>query len=111
MNIIKSDASGSFDKGKPIVFTMNDDENEQVEMITQFMTENSPQRNVSEVDVFPLKRLFFALKKRLAAMGKCQELPRESIVDMFFESDPYELNSGISCDVRNYDSKMFMIFV
>lgn len=98
-NALDSDASGAFDNDKPIVFTMCEDHTtDQIDMLKQFWSTFNAQR-MPEVDVFPMKRLYFAMKNKLAAMGQAQELKTEGLVNILLGNDPYELKSKISCEV------------
>lgn len=91
----------AFDGGKPMVFTFTDtyaSEANQIDVLKSFMKQFALDKP-NPVDLYPLTRLFYALRKELAARGRVDDVPNERFCDNFLSNDPYETHGGISCEV------------
>lgn len=90
-----------FDGGKLMVFTFADaysSEANQIEVLKSFMKQFVGSDSLP-IDLYPLTRLFYMLRKELAARHLVDAVPNERYCDMFLTNDPYETIGGISCDV------------
>lgn len=98
---MKEDGVPTFDGGNQIIFTYNDpysnDEN-QVDVLKDFFKQFAGQRG-HRIDIYPLTRLYYALRKELAARGKSDGIPNENFTNILLSRDPYESIGGISCEV------------
>lgn len=105
---MKDDAK-SFDGGAPMVFAYADPyacEDNQLDVLKSFMQQFAQNGdNSGGIDIYPLTRLFYTLKKELAARGRGDDVPNESFCNVFLSRDPYETIAGISCQVISIDSK------
>lgn len=108
---MKDDAK-SFDGGAPMVFAYADPyacEDNQLDVLKSFMQQFAQNGdNSGGIDIYPLTRLFYTLKKELAARGRGDDVPNESFCNVFLSRDPYETIAGISCQVISIDSKRFL---
>lgn len=90
-----------FDGGNKMVFTYADpyaSEESQIDVLKSFMQQFAGGKDV-KVDVYPLTRLFYSLRKELANQGRCDDIPNENFSNVFLSRDPYETIGGISCQV------------
>lgn len=91
------------DGGKPMVFTFtenhlkNSDQN-QIDVLKSFMKQFVG-RETLPIDLYPLDRLFYTLRKELAARGRVDAVPSVHICADFLSNDPFEITNGISCNV------------
>ena len=94
-------ADKAFDGGKPMVFTFTDSyasEANQIDVLKSFMKQFVGDKSLP-IDLYPLTRLFYTLRKELAARGRVDDVPNEKFCEMFLSNDPYETSAGISCEV------------
>lgn len=100
-NWLEKDATPTFDGGKKIIFTYNhpyaNDEN-QVDVLKNLLDQLAGE-NGHKFDVYPMTRLFYVMRKELAARGKVDEIPNENFSNDFLSRDSYELTEGFSCRV------------
>lgn len=99
----------AYDGGKPMVFTFADvfaSEANQIDVLKSFMKQFVGSSSLP-IDLYPLTRLFYTLRKELAARGKVQGVPNEKFCDMFLTNDPYETTANISCSVIQFNSIQF----
>lgn len=92
----------AYDGGKPMVFTFADvfaSEANQIDVLKSFMKQFVGSESLP-IDLYPLTRLFYTLRKELAARGRVDNVPSEKFCDMFLTNDPYETSGGISCEVN-----------
>lgn len=94
----------AYDGGKPMVFSFADpyaSEVNQIEVLKSFVKQfvgNSQTK--LPIDLYPLTRLFYTLRKELHARGRADMfVPNEKYCEGFLAKDPYETRSGISCQV------------
>lgn len=95
----------AFDGGKPMVFTFTDSyasEASQIDVLKSFMRQFVGSDSMP-FDLYPLRRLFYALRKELFARGRVDDVPNEMFCDTFLTNDPYETIGGISCMVISID--------
>lgn len=98
---MREDGVPTFDSGNQIVFTYNDphsSEGNQVEILKDFLGQFAGEQG-HNIDIYPLTRLFYVLRKELAARGKCDDIPNEGFTNVLLARDPYESSAGISCEV------------
>lgn len=91
-----------FDDGKYLVFAHSDQysrEDDQVAVLKSFMTSMSP-KNCLEIDIFPLDRLFDALRTHMINIGRVHGLPNENHVKPIMSCEKfYKDIPGLACDV------------
>lgn len=101
-NFMKEDAE-AFDGGKQMVFAYADpysNQDDQLDVLDSFIKQFSGGKPVNFV-IYPLRRLFYAIRKELAAQGRTDDVPNEIFCNAFLSKDPYETFGGISCDVSS----------
>lgn len=94
----------AFDGGKPMVFTFYDpfsSEANQIDVLKSFIRQFVGNKSLP-IDLYPLNRLFYTLRKELAARGLVGDVPNEKFCEVFLTKDPYETLGGISCSVIFY---------
>ncbi|XP_031619145.1 protein maelstrom homolog [Contarinia nasturtii] len=97
---MKEDGVQTFDGGNQMIFTYHDpytNEENQVDVLKDFLKQFADEREQHNIDVYPLTRLFYVLRKELAARGKTEAIPNENFTNILLSRDPYESIGGISC--------------
>lgn len=100
VQFIKAKTMSTFDGGKPIVFTHADFDDEvdaQHRMLDSFMDQFSGGR--SDIAIYPINHLFYALIKELAARNRVDDIPNENYVNALLSYDPYDSTCKICCKV------------
>lgn len=90
----------AYDGGKPMVFAFHDafsSDANQFDVLKSFMKQFVGSKSLP-IDLYPLTRLFYTLRKELAARGSVDAVPNEKFCEVFLTNDPYETSAGISCD-------------
>lgn len=91
-----------FDGGKHMVFTYSDESvDSQIDVLKDFLRQFAGEKDHG-IDIFPLTRLFYALRNELAANGRGEVIPNENFTNVFLSRDPYEALAGISCPVCKF---------
>lgn len=98
-NVVRAQLpSREVDGGKPIVFTcFNDrmDDSDTILVVKSVLDQISGGK--SDIDVYALPELFFAINMKLAALGRCDPLPNVNIARALLRGNRLFLSAGYSC--------------